>query len=212
MAFVEPVTLPGNLVELTPLEEADHDGLVTAASDGDLWTLFYTGVPRPEQMGEAVGRLLAQRESGSMMPFVVRRTDTGDTVGMTSFCNIDADNRRLEIGYTWYARSAQGTGVNAESKLLLLTHAFETLGCIAVELRTHWLNRQSRGAIERLGAKQDGVLRSHRILADGSVRDTVVYSIIEHEWPAVRNELRRRLDVVARGHEAGDTPRKLPRG
>ncbi len=210
MPFVEPVVLRGRLVELAPLSDGDHDGLVAAASDGELWTLFYTSVPRPEQMREAVAGLLAQRERGSMMPFVVRRAGTGEVVGMTTFCNIDGPNRRLEIGYTWYARSAQGTGVNAECKLLLLRHAFEELGCIAVELRTHWLNHRSRGAIARLGAKQDGVLRSHRIMADGSVRDTVVFSIIEGEWPAVRNELHRRVEVVVRGHDAADPPPKLP--
>ena len=193
MAFVDPVVLRGNLVELTPLEEADHDGLVAAASDGELWTLFYTGVPGPDRMREAIDGFLAQRESGWMMPFVVRRAESGEVLGMTSFCNIEAAHRRLEIGYTWYARSAQRTGVNAECKLLLLGHAFAALGCNAVELRTHWLNQQSRRAIERLGAKQDGVLRSHRIMPDGTVRDTVVFSILAGEWPAVRNELRRRL-------------------
>jgi N-acetyltransferase len=128
-----------------------------------------------------------------MMPFTVRLASTGRVVGMTTFCNIDAANRRLEIGYTWFARSSQGTGVNAASKLLMLGHAFEELGCIAVEFRTHWMNQRSRRAIERLGAKQDGMLRSHQLMADGSIRDTVVFSIIASEWPTVRNELHRRL-------------------
>lgn len=115
-------------------------------------------------------------------------------IGQTTYCNIDAENRRLEIGGTWNARTAHRTGTNTESKLLLLGQAFDHLRCIAVEFRTHWLNHQSRQAIERLGAKQDGILRSHRIMPDGTLRDTVVYSILEHEWPAIRNELRRRLD------------------
>jgi RimJ/RimL family protein N-acetyltransferase len=128
-----------------------------------------------------------------MLPFTVRRTDTGAVVGMTTYLNAEPDGPRVEIGATWTARSAQRTGVNAESKLLLLTHAFDVLGCIAVEFRTHWHNLQSRTAIARLGAKQDGVLRNHRRMPDGSLRDTVVFSIIDSEWPAVRNGLRHRL-------------------
>ena len=193
MAFVDPVVLRGGIVEMTPLERADRSGLVAAAADGELWKLFYTRVPGPDRMDHAIEGFLRQRDSGAMMPFTVRLLSTGQIVGMTTFCNIDGDNRRLEIGYTWYARSVQRTGVNPECKLLLLTHAFEELGCIAVEFRTHWHNRQSRQALERLGAKQDGVLRSHMLMPDGSLRDTVVFSIIECEWPAVRNELRRRL-------------------
>jgi RimJ/RimL family protein N-acetyltransferase len=128
-----------------------------------------------------------------MTAFTVRRRDTGQVIGMTTFCNVDAENRHVEIGYTWNGRSAHRTGTNTECKLLLLAHAFEQLDCIAVEFRTHWLNQQSRRAIERLGAKQDGVLRSHKIQPDGSLRDTVVFSILQHGWPAVRSELRRRL-------------------
>lgn len=193
MTFIEPLTLAGDLVTLTPLAVTDHDGLVRAAGDGDLWTLSYTGVPRPEQMRGAIDRWLHSRSSGALLPFTVRRRDTGDVIGMTTYCNIDADNRRVEIGNTWNARSAHRTGTNLECKLLLLTHAFDRLDCIAVEFRTHWLNRQSRTAIEGLGAKQDGVLRSHRIMPDGTLRDTVVYSILALEWPAIRAELRRRL-------------------
>lgn len=193
MAFVEAVTLSGQLVELCPLEADDHDGLIAAASDGELWTLGYTSVPAPDEMHAAIAGFQQQRDAGQTMPFTVRRRDTGRIVGLTTFCHIEAEHRRVEIGYTWYARSAQRTGVNADSKLLLLGHAFERLDCIAVELRTHWLNHQSRRAIERLGAKQDGVLRSHQLMRDGSVRDTVVFSIIRSEWPAVRSELRRRL-------------------
>jgi len=191
--FVEPLTLTGELVTLSPLKPDDHDGLVAAASDGELWTLGYTSVARPEEMAATIDRYLEMQSGGSFVPFTTRRRDTGQVIGMTSYCNIDAEHRRLEIGYTWNARSTQRTGTNTESKLLLLSHAFEQLGCIAVEFRTHWLNQQSRRAIERLGAKQDGVLRSHKIMPDGTLRDTVVFSIIALEWPAIRNELARRL-------------------
>ena len=193
MAFLDPVTLAGDLVTLEPLRRDHHDALVAAACDGDLWTLWYTSVPRPEGMAADIDRRLALAERGEMLPFATRRNDTGALIGATTYCNVDAENRRVEIGYTWNARSAHGSGTNAESKLLLLTHAFETLGCIAVEFRTHWMNQQSRAAIARLGAKQDGVLRSHKVMPDGSLRDTVVFSIVAAEWPAVRNELRRRL-------------------
>ena len=193
MTFAHPVTLAGDLVTLEPLAPDHHDGLVEAARDGELWDLWYTSVPRPEKMRAEIDRRLGLQRSGSMLPFTARRTDTGRIIGMTTYMDIDAGNRRLEIGSTWNARSAQRTGTNAESKLLLLGHAFDVLDCIAVEFRTHWMNAQSRAAIERLGAKQDGVLRSHRRMADGSIRDTVVYSIIAGEWPQVRNELQRRL-------------------
>jgi RimJ/RimL family protein N-acetyltransferase len=194
--FLEPVTLTGDLVVLEPLRAEHHDALVAAASDGELWTLWYTSVPTPEGMAAEVERRLALAGAGSMLPFTVRRRDTGAVVGMTTYMDPDPVNRRLEIGSTWTARSAQRTGVNAESKLLLLTRAFEDLACIAVEFRTHWMNQQSRTAIARLGAKQDGVLRSHRVGPDGALRDTVVFSIIAAEWPAVRAELRRRLAVA----------------
>ncbi|MFP5346083.1 MAG: GNAT family N-acetyltransferase [Actinomycetes bacterium] len=193
MAFAEPVTLTGDLVTLEPLSHEHHDGLVEAARDGELWNLWYTSIPRPEGMSAEIDRRLSLQGAGSMLPFTARRADTGRTIGMTTYMNIDADNRRVEIGSTWNARSAQRTGTNAESKLLLLTHAFEHLQCIAVEFRTHWMNQQSRAAIARLGAKQDGVLRNHARDADGTLRDTVVFSIIQSEWPAVRRELRRRL-------------------
>lgn len=193
VTFLEPLTLPGRLVLLEPLTVHHHDELVRAASDGQLWTLSYTSVPPPEQMAASITTHLGLQEEGLLLPFTVRLRDTGRVIGQTTFCNIEPDHRRLEIGGTWSAQSTHGTGTNIESKLLLLAHAFEQLDCIAVELRTHWLNHQSRHAIERLGAKQDGVLRSHRIMSDGTLRDTVVYSIIEHEWPAVRKELKRRL-------------------
>jgi len=193
VTFLEPVTLVGNLVTLEPLRQDHHDGLVDAARDGELWRLWYTSVPRAQDMRQEIDRRLGLQAAGSMLPFTARRNDTGRVIGMTTYMHADPVNRRLEIGSTWNAVSAQRTGTNTESKLLLLAHAFEDLGCIAVEFRTHWMNQQSRSAIARLGAKQDGVLRNHERLPDGSLRDTVVFSIIEPEWPSVRNELERRL-------------------
>lgn len=192
MSFLQPVTLSDDLVTLEPLSHDHLEGLCDAARDGELWNLWYTSVPKPENMAAEIDRRLGLLEAGTMLPFTLRRNDTGQIIGATTFCNADATNRRVEIGYTWNARSAHGTGTNPASKLLLLTHAFEELGCIAVEFRTHWMNLQSRTAIAKLGAKQDGVLRNHQRMADGSLRDTVVFSIIESEWPTVRNELRRR--------------------
>ena len=189
---LDPVVLAGGVAVVEPLDPAHHDELVAAASDGRLWELWYTSVPSTATMGGAIETLLAEQAAGIRLPFTVRRRG-GPVVGMTTYLNIEADVPRLEIGSTWTAAAAQRTGVNAESKLLLLGHAFETLGCLAVEFRTHWHNRQSRAAIERLGAKQDGVLRSHRRMPDGSLRDTVVYSITAAEWPAVRSGLRARL-------------------
>jgi RimJ/RimL family protein N-acetyltransferase len=199
MAFLDPVRLTGDLVTLEPLNPEHHDELVTAASDGRLWELWYTSVPSPATMRADIAAKLAEQAEGTRLPFTVRRNDTGAAVGMTTYLNVEADVPRLEIGSTWTAVSAQRTGVNAESKLLLLAHAFEVLGCLAVEFRTHWHNRQSRAAIERLGAKEDGILRQHRRMADGSLRDTVVFSIIDSEWPAVRNGLRARLGRTADG-------------
>lgn len=195
MAFLEPVTLTGERVLLEPLAPEHHDELVAAASDGRLWELWYTSVGSPETMRDDIAMRLDEQAAGTMLPFTVRRRDTGAAVGGTTFCHADAKNRRVEIGYTWTAASAQRTGLNAEAKLLLLTHAFDTLACIAVEFRTHWHNQQSRAAIARLGAKQDGVLRNHAVARDGSLRDTVVFSITDAEWPAVRSGLRHRLAV-----------------
>jgi RimJ/RimL family protein N-acetyltransferase len=193
MPFLEPVTLTGELVTLAPLHPDHHDDLVAAVCDGRLWEHWYTSVPAPEAMSADIEARLERQAVGEMLPFTVRRTDTGRMVGMTTYLNVEPDVPRVEIGSTWIARSAQRTGINAESKLLLLAHAFDVLGCLAVEFRTHWHNAQSRAAIARLGAKQDGVLRNHRRMPDGSLRDTVVFSIVESEWPAVRNGLRHRL-------------------
>lgn len=197
--FTETVVLEGTHVRLEPLRTDHAQSLCDAAADGCLWELWYASVPEPDAMDEYVRGALLMREEGRGMPFAVRSRSDGRIVGSTRYCNIDADNQRLEIGYTWYAASAQRSAVNSECKLLLLQHAFETLDCIAVELRTHHLNHRSRTAIARLGAKQDGVLRNHRVLADGSVRDTVVFSILDREWPGVKRLLHTRL---ARGAAA----------
>jgi RimJ/RimL family protein N-acetyltransferase len=191
---IRPVTLRGVHVTLEPLAPAHLDDLRRAVADGELWKLWYTNVPAPDQMAAEIERRLALQEKGAMQPFVVRRNDTGAVCGMTTYMEIDAVNRRVEIGSTWTAASAQRSGINTESKLMLLAHAFESLACIAVEFRTHWMNHQSRAAIARLGAKQDGVLRAHRVMADGSLRDTVVFSITAPEWPAVRAHLQYKLD------------------
>lgn len=194
MRFIEPVTLRGRVATLEPLARDHAPALAQAAADGELWRLWYTHIAPPERMQEYVAAALDLRERLDALPFVVRDNATGDIVGSTRYFNVDAANRRLEIGHTWYARRVQRTPVNTECKLLLLTHAFETLRCIAVEFRTHWFNHASRAAIARLGAKQDGVLRNHQLMADGAKRDTVVFSIIDNEWPAVRAHLAYQLD------------------
>lgn len=193
MAFIEPVTLTGRHVQLEPLAASHHDALVAAASDGALWKLWYTSVPAPEAMGAWLEAALAMRAQQALT-FVMRDLRDGSIVGSTRYFHVDPVNRRLEIGHTWHALRAQRTGINTEAKLLLLGHAFEALQCIAVEFRTHWMNQQSRAAIARLGAKQDGVLRNHQRMADGSLRDTVVFSIIESEWPAVKRHLHYKLE------------------
>ena len=192
-AFIEPITLSGSHAALEPLAYAHHDELLDAVRDGELWKLWYTSVPSPEGMRDEIARRLALQESGSMLPFAVRSLASGKLAGMTTYMHIDAKNRRVEIGSTWYAKSAQRTSLNTECKLLLLTHAFESLACIAVEFRTGFFNFASRRAIERLGAKQDGILRSHQRYADDSLRDTVAFSIIAPEWPAVKQHLQFKL-------------------
>jgi len=193
MSLATAVTLRGRHATLEPLCAAHAGELGEAARDGELWRAWYTFVPSPERMEAEIARRLALQESGAMLPFTVREA-TGRAVGMTTCMNIDSVHRRVEIGSTWLARSVQRGPLNTECKLMLLTHAFDVLGCIAVEFRTHFFNHQSRRAIERLGAKQDGILRNHSRAADGTLRDTVVYSIIESEWPTVRAHLRWQLD------------------
>ena len=194
MRFVEPITLAGEHASLEPLGREHEDALARAAADGELWRLWYTSIAPPEKMAEYIATALDMRERLGAMPFVVREKPSGDIVGCTRYFNVDETNRRLEIGYTWYSKRVQRGPINTECKLLLLTHAFEKLQCIAVEFRSHWFNHASRTAIARLGAKQDGVLRNHQLSADGSKRDTVVFSIIDGEWPAVKQHLRYQLE------------------
>ena len=182
------VTLKGSHARLEPLAHSHRAGLIEAVKDGEQWRLWYTSIPSPEGMAKEIERRRMLQAAGSMLPFTVFDA-TGVVVGMTTYMNIDAANRRLEIGSTWYARRVQRTALNTECKLLLLTHAFEHLDCIAVEFRTHFFNRTSRQAIERLGAKLDGILRNHQIGHNGTMRDTVVYSIIAGEWPTVKQHL-----------------------
>jgi N-acetyltransferase len=185
----QPVTLCDRGVTLAPLDVSHRDDLAEAVKDGELWRLWYTSIPVPGKMQAEIERRLQLQSSGQMLPFSVFAEAEGKAAGMTTYMNIDADNRRLEIGSTWYRKSLQRTALNSQCKLLLLSHAFETLDCIAVEFRTHFFNTQSRQAIERLGAKFDGILRSHQIAANGTLRDTCVYSIVAAEWPAVRANL-----------------------
>lgn len=189
MPWPEPITLRGTHAILEPLAHAHHDDLVEAVHDGELWKLWYTVIPEPAKMRAEIDRRLDLQAKGAMLPFAVRDTRAANVVGMTTYMNIDAPNRRVEIGSTWYRKSVQRTALNTECKLLLLTHAFESLDCICVELRTHFFNHQSRRGIERLGAKLDGILRSNQVLPNKTIRDTCVYSIIAGEWPTVKAHL-----------------------
>ncbi len=189
MITITPLVLQGPHARLEPLAAHHHDDLVEAVRDGELWNLWFTFIPTPDRMQAEIERRLQLQSQGSMLPFAVIEPSSGKAVGMTTYMNIDSAHHRVEIGSTWYRRSVQRSALNTQCKRLLLSHAFDTLGCIAVEFRTHWFNHDSRHAIERLGAKLDGVLRSHQIAPNGSLRDTVVYSIIANEWPAVRSHL-----------------------
>jgi len=191
--FSTPVVLEGSTVRLEPLSRSHVPELAAAVKDGELWNLWYTRIPTPDGMEAEVESRLQQQAAGSMAPWAIRRLDTGALCGMTTYMNIKAEHRRVEIGSTWLAASAQRTSINAEAKYLLLSRAFEDLDCIAVEFRTHWHNHASRAAIARLGAKQDGVLRSNELWLDGSRRDVVVFSILDSEWSSVRLALRHRL-------------------
>lgn len=192
MEFLDAVTLENPFVRLEPLSDAHAGDLAEAAVGLD--TAWYTSVPSSADVPAAIAKRLRARDEGHMNPFAVRRLATGRIVGMTSYCNIDQPNRHVEIGYTWLGIETQRTEVNSAAKLALLTHAFEQCDAIAVEFCTHWHNRQSRTAIERLGAKLDGVRRNARILPDGTLRDTVMYSILPHEWSAVKRGLLARLE------------------
>ena len=193
MPWPDPVTLRGPHARLEPLSYQHRDALVEAVKDGEVYKLWYTAIPLPENMAKEIDRRLALQAAGSMLPFTVFDA-AGRIVGMTTYMNIDAGNRRVEIGSTWYAKRVQRSPLNTQCKLLLLGHAFEGLNCIAVEFRTHFFNHQSRRAIERLGAKQDGILRSHQVAPNGTLRDTVVFSIIAAEWPTVKAHLTYQLN------------------
>jgi RimJ/RimL family protein N-acetyltransferase len=182
------VTLAGTHARLVPLSLEHQQDLSDAVRDGELWRLWYTTVPAPDQMAREIERRLGLQQAGTMLPFTVL-DHSGTPVGMTTYMNVDSVNRRVEIGSTWYAARVQRTALNTECKLLLLTYAFERLECIAVEFRTHVLNTQSRRAIERLGARLDGILRQHMRMPNGTLRDTCVYSILDREWPTVRAHL-----------------------
>jgi RimJ/RimL family protein N-acetyltransferase len=197
MPWLEPVSLDGPHAQLKPLSSDHIAGLTEAVKDGELWKLWYTFIPKTEDMGKEIDRRLGLQAAGAMLPFTVFDAD-GKIAGMTTYMNVDTPNRRVEIGSTWYARRVQRSGLNTQCKLLLLSHAFEKLDCIAVEFRTHFFNHQSRRGIERLGAKLDGILRNHMIAPNGTLRDTVVYSIIAGEWPTARAHLNYQLNEKAR--------------
>ena len=189
MVWPKPTTLSLHNVRLEPLSKDHLDDLIVAVKDGKLYNHWYTSIPEPKDMTAEINRRLDLQNKKSMLPFAVISLRSNKAVGMTTYMNIDQDNKRVEIGSTWYAKSVQRTSLNTECKLMLLEHAFERLDCICVEFRTHFMNHQSRRGIERLGAKLDGILRSNAIQKNGSIRDTAVYSIIKNEWSSVRANL-----------------------
>jgi N-acetyltransferase len=201
-AWAKPVALAGRHAALEPLAESHAEEMRAALAGAELAAAWYTNVPDPSGVEAYIAAALAAQARGQALPFAVRDA-AGELVGSTRYYDLDAAVPRLSIGYTWYAPKAQRTGVNTEAKLLLLGHAFETLGCVAVAFETSWFNQASRAAIARLGAKQDGVLRGHRRHADGTVRDTVVFSIIDAEWPAVKSHLQYKLARGGRGADHG---------
>jgi N-acetyltransferase len=192
--WLNKIELKGSNIRLEPLTLKHIDGLTDAVKDGELWKLWYTSAPEPENVYSYIEKAISEFDNDKALPFAVIKIDENKVVGTTRFMNVDSKNRRLEIGTTWYAKSAQRTGINTQCKYLLLEYAFETLKCIAVEFRTHWHNIQSREAIAKLGAKQDGVLRNHQIDKNGNLRDTVVFSIIDSEWNTVKHSLKFKLD------------------
>jgi RimJ/RimL family protein N-acetyltransferase len=200
---ISPLILEGQHVRLEPLSPAHEESLVAAAGDGELWNSTVTIVPSRANMATYIASALNAQAQGRELPFVIIRESSGQVVGSTRFFHIEPDHRRVEIGYTWLAKSAQRTAVNTEAKLLLLTHAFERLRCIRVEFVTDVLNQQSRTAILRLGAKQEGVLRNHMVMPGGRYRDSVCFSIIEAEWPEVKARLEAKL-----GQEAEEDARR----
>lgn len=197
MTFAATPDLKNDRVILESLRPEHSHDLAVAAETDDLWRTWYTHIPAPTAMDDEIERRLSLQKAGRMAAWAIIDRASGRAIGMTTYCNLDPANRRLEIGSTWLSRASQGTGINAAAKLLLLTRAFEELGCIAVEFRTHWHNHQSRAAIARLGAKQDGVLRNHTVFENGTVRDTVVFSVIDNEWPTVKFALSDRVNREA---------------
>ncbi|EKP06736.1 acetyltransferase (GNAT) domain protein [Leptospira kirschneri str. 200803703] len=194
----EPISLIGNHVELHPLKMEHCETLTKAVLDGELWKLWFTLVPSPEAMKQWIEKALTEEKEKSSLPFVVQSKVDGKIIGSTRYMNIEKTDKRLEIGSTWYSKEYQKTFVNTECKFLLLEYAFENLDCIAVEFRTHRLNQNSRKAIERLGATLDGILRNHRTMPNGTLRDTAVYSIISSEWPTTRSHLKFKLERKSR--------------
>lgn len=194
--WFQEIVLETAHVKLIPIKEEHKDDLIVASLDGNLAELWYTSVPTVDTITAYISKALKDFEEDKGLAFVVIDKKTNRIIGTTRYTNATAEHRRLEIGYTWYAQSYQKTHINSECKLLLLTHAFEALKAIAVELRTNWYNFPSRNAIARLGAKQDGVLRNHQILDDGSFRDTVVFSIIESEWKACKRALHYKIEQI----------------
>ncbi len=192
--WLQDTELSGKFVTLIPLQESHRNSLVEAASDGKLWELWFTSVPSEQTVGSYIDFALSEKKFGRSLPFVVVENETNKIIGSTRFCNAEPEHRRLEIGYTFYTISYQRTPVNTECKFLLLSYAFEKLGSIAVEFRTHFFNEASRKAISRLGAKQDGILRNHRMDSDGTIRDTVIFSILQNEWKAVKKSLEFKLN------------------
>ena len=197
MLEIKQVTLEGKYVLLRPPSINDLEELSSAAQDGEIWNNPYALFPTPSEMSEYLQNLMKEEEEQeqkkTILPFIIINKQSNKIVGSTRYLNIDYDNNRVEIGHTWIAKSYRRTVVNTESKLLMLQHAFENLNCIAVEIRTDILNTVSRKAIERLGAKQDGILRNHKIMRNGRIRDTVCYSIIQSEWPTVKENLLQKI-------------------
>ena len=193
MSWPKPVTLHSKTVQLEPLSIDHVSDLINAVKDGNLYNHWYTSIPQPKNMKMEIERRLKLQDMGTMLPFAVISLKTEKAVGMTTYMNVDKENKRVEIGSTWYAKSVQRTSLNTECKLELLEHAFEKLNCICVEFRTHFMNHQSRRGIERLGAKLDGILRSNAIQKNGAIRDTAVYTIISSEWSSVKANLEYQL-------------------
>ncbi|KZY62223.1 GCN5 family acetyltransferase [Oleiphilus sp. HI0071] len=196
MSFVQPVTLSANDIQLVPLTPSHEDGLREAARDGELWNIRVTSVPAPEEVASYIQQAQLSREQGDRFAFAVIEASSGKILGSTSYHDILPDVRRVEIGYTWYAKTAQRTHVNTTCKLLMLAHAFDVLRCRVVGWRTDNFNHASQRAIERLGAKKDGVIRGHALRKDGTIRDTVMYSLSAGEWPEVKAHLEYRLKAT----------------